>query len=321
MQQLQEWRLLQEQKLELMLLHNIKTAKKTMLKNFDVIFTPEYQGRSDHIKIFIKLLIDTHFEPRIKYNQIGWFQFKKFTFPVKVRDFFTKQEGIVSGDIVANLSFIDPNPITTSLQNITHKLLMIGGQSVFENFKIEKQFQLINKNSLNWLRNYEMTLSNAITQEIGTKAVFHTLEGVRNLESTVDIRKRIVKVWDELFDVVVPPKIDKSEEILRAGHSYQLSMANLALTLAKTEPSRAFIMGKLVGFEQTGVIKEVETVIPEEEKGCSSCNILEGLRYKISEAHGIFPLHPGCKCNFDPIIDNYTNEKININLKRLYETD
>lgn len=316
---LKEWKMLQELKLETLLLNNFNKAKRLMLEKFDIVFIPEYKTKSNDIENFIKILLQTPIEPRVKYIQTGWFQFKKSTFPVKIRDFFNKKEGVVVGDMLTDITFIDPVPFTNSLQNVTTKHLMSGGQSVVSFFDVKKEFQLINKNSLHFLLNYELTLANAVTQEISTKAIFQILEGIRNLESAEDIRKRILGVWNESFNVVVPPKLDKNDEVLRAGHSYKLFLPELALTISKTEPSRAFVMGELVGYEQVGII-EVMTAIDPLEKECSSCNTLKDQFFKINDAHGIFPLHPGCHCHFFPNIKNYlqTCKQAKENLTKLY---
>lgn len=76
--------------------------------------------------------------------------------------------------------------------------------------------------------------------------------------------------------------------------------------LARTEVIRAHSEATLNRFEDFGV-REVEGFVELETAGddrvCDLCLGLEGNPISISEARGIIPVHPLCRCTWLPIID------------------
>lgn len=86
-----------------------------------------------------------------------------------------------------------------------------------------------------------------------------------------------------------------------------------AITLARTETSRAHNEGALEAMEKMGVTEvgvDVEwttTKLPNgqfEPRVCPQCRALEGLILPLSQAHGLLPRHPNCRCAWIPAIED-----------------
>lgn len=76
-----------------------------------------------------------------------------------------------------------------------------------------------------------------------------------------------------------------------------------ALTVSRTEIIRAHAEGQLTALERMGVEDvgvAVEWSTTGDEKVCDLCSDLEGVVLKVSEAHGMLPRHPNCRCSFMP---------------------
>lgn len=86
-----------------------------------------------------------------------------------------------------------------------------------------------------------------------------------------------------------------------------------ALRIARTEMVYVNAEGQLDAMESLGITSvtaEVEFVTAagqgasdtemEKLRVCPKCMELSGRKYTISEAHGIIPLHPGCRCSWIP---------------------
>lgn len=76
-----------------------------------------------------------------------------------------------------------------------------------------------------------------------------------------------------------------------------------ARTIARTEIIHAYAEGQLDTFEIVG--KDDVTIMAEwstagDDRVCEACNSLEGVVLKVSEARGLIPRHPNCRCAFLP---------------------
>lgn len=86
-----------------------------------------------------------------------------------------------------------------------------------------------------------------------------------------------------------------------------------AMRLARTEIIHAHAEGQLdafeeLGVEELGIIAEWSTA--KDERVCPRCAEREGKRYKVSEARGLIPLHPNCRCTWVPFIQERRGRSI-----------
>ena len=318
--QLFEWQMLQEEKLEILINKSMVKAEKQMIDSFDTLFSANYEKRTEGFGSLIKLLLDTRFDPRIRYDYLGMYRFKWFTIPIIVRDFLTKHSGTAPGQILDVISDVEVEPFSTDMKGSTSLTFMAGGQSALATFDIERNFKVVDDSGLKWLSQYETTLATSMTQQISTKVRFELLEGMRNLESIPQIKNRVQGVWNESIDIIVPPKVGKNGAILRAGYSYSIPASEWATMVARTEVSRAFAMGRIEAFTQMGVVEKVQWLVSPDERLCPICGAMEGETFTLQEASNLIPIHPQCRCTWVPIVGNYANarEQANANLADLY---
>lgn len=81
---------------------------------------------------------------------------------------------------------------------------------------------------------------------------------------------------------------------------------NRAKVLARTETIHAHAEGQLDSFEDLGVDEvgiEAEFATAGDDRVCPICASYEGKIYKVSEARGIIPLHPQCRCAWLPVVE------------------
>ena len=78
-----------------------------------------------------------------------------------------------------------------------------------------------------------------------------------------------------------------------------------AKVLARTEVIAAHAEATLNSFEEAGVDGvevESEFATAGDSKVCPQCQGLEGRRFTLSEARGIIPVHPNCRCAWLPVV-------------------
>lgn len=79
-----------------------------------------------------------------------------------------------------------------------------------------------------------------------------------------------------------------------------------AVTLARTELIAAYSEAQLDSFEKLGVDEvgaQVEWSTAGDHRVCPRCARLEGAIFTIREARGKIPLHPRCRCSWNPILE------------------
>lgn len=77
-----------------------------------------------------------------------------------------------------------------------------------------------------------------------------------------------------------------------------------AMTIVRTELTRAHAEGQLDALESLGhenVIVAVEWSTAHDSKVCELCEPLGGIVLKLSEARGMLPRHPNCRCAWSPV--------------------
>ena len=75
--------------------------------------------------------------------------------------------------------------------------------------------------------------------------------------------------------------------------------------IAQTETTRAAHEGSVAGYEQSGVVAEMEWVTVNDERVCPTCGPLNGKRAPLrgSFEGGVRqPAHPGCRCFVRPVL-------------------
>lgn len=80
-----------------------------------------------------------------------------------------------------------------------------------------------------------------------------------------------------------------------------------AQLIAITETSRAAAQGSITGYEQSGIVQEMEWLAAKGERTCPQCNELHEkrapLRGTFPGGHGPPPRHPKCRCTILPVLE------------------
>ncbi len=105
----------------------------------------------------------------------------------------------------------------------------------------------------------------------------------------------------ELVDGLVQGQ--NPRQIARNISARLITSRKSAERIARTEIIRAHAEGQLdalerLGIEEVGVAVEWSTA--GDDRVCPLCSPMEGVVFKIKEAHGLIPRHPNCRCSFIP---------------------
>lgn len=117
-----------------------------------------------------------------------------------------------------------------------------------------------------------------VTEAVSTQLTRHIVDGLSQGRNPRDIARDMAKAIDS---------IGKTR----------------SLTVARTEIIRAHAEGQLDAMERLGV-KEVGVMVEwataRDERVCPLCIPLQGVVLKLSEARGMIPRHPNCRCTWIP---------------------
>lgn len=129
--------------------------------------------------------------------------------------------------------------------------------------------------------------------------VFTDLKGV-----TDEMSKRMTQTLTQGLTEGLNPR-DMARRMIKDGIGFtkRKGIQSRALTIARTEIIRAHAEGQLDALEDLGVTEVgvmVEWSTAGDDRVCPLCQPLEGTVMKISEARGIIPRHPNCRCAHIP---------------------
>ena len=193
--------------------------------------------------------------------------------------------------------------ILTVLGNGADEAFIIGG--------IEARFDILNPKSVAWAQKHCAKLVREVTKETrkGIKQIIR--RGIKEGKAMPAIAKKIRPLVGltsrqmmavanhEEWLIINRPELSAKEIERRVDVYARRKHRRRADMIARTESAYAVDEGTLQGYEQVGV-EEIEILLAED--ACDDCVELARRRYKLSEAHGILPDHPDCKCCFAAVI-------------------
>ena len=193
-------------------------------------------------------------------------------------------------------------------------LLTVLGNGADEAFiiaGIELRFDLLNPRSVAWADKHCAKLVREVTDETRAgirdvirrgikegKSVPRMAKEIRPLVGLTSRQSMAVANYNEWL-IMNRPELSAKEVSRRVDVYARRMHRRRADTISRTESAFAVDEGTLQGYEQAGV-EEMEILLAED--ACDDCVELARRRYKPSEAHGILPAHPDCKCCFAPVI-------------------
>lgn len=291
-----ELMLLYEEHLELALLQAFEDVFEAVLDKINLL--DEFVKKHLTNDLLVDL-IKCPLEPRYKYVQVGITRFVTHTFSVEINEWLEKS-GI--NETIKNISIVNPDPFAKPIKNAQLKAHVAGGQTVFSTFDVKVDFALRDKNVEKLYEEYAIKLSEQVASQLQNKIKFEILEGLKTAESIPKIRNRILNTYNKPLDIVVKPKLNDKGEIIRQGYQYQMSPKHWATTVARTEVMAGYTKGRLEGFKQGGVVDRVEYSVSADERLCDICAPFDGKIYKLSDANGVIPQHPNCRCQWIPLV-------------------
>lgn len=175
---------------------------------------------------------------------------------------------------------------------------------------IEASFDVINPRSVEWAEKYSSELVTLVGEE--TKAGLRAIvsHGLKEGKTFIQIAKEIeatgiclnkrqtkalLKYGDFLDEQGIKGKLyqDKWKKY------YARLQKDRSKLIARTEANRSVNEGYLESLEGTRY-EEVE--LSSAADACSLCLDLAGRKYKRSEASGVLPIHPNCRCHWIVVV-------------------
>ena len=187
-------------------------------------------------------------------------------------------------------------------------LLTVLGNGADEAFIIagvELRFDLLNPRSVAWADKHCAKLVREVTEETKAgirdvirrgikegKSVPRMAKEIRPLVGLTSRQSMAVANYDEWL-IMNRPELSAREVSRRVDVYARRMHRRRAKMISHTESAFAVDEGTLQGYEEAEV-EEVEILLAE--GACDDCVELARKRYKPSEAHGILPAHPVCRC-------------------------
>jgi len=301
-----QWSLLQEEMVAREIVASFGVMRKKTLKGFDRLVTKiyvenlysEFKRKSSNLKeitVEDKRLYDCLTIPIVPVR-------KKI--PSAFKSWFTKTSA--EDELILN-GLIDPiQDESKMIFGILNKNQMAaaiaGGQQAFHELQVGVSFKMINIRMIEWGQNYNLILTDKVTQALTSDIKFSMLEGLQNREGIQELRTRIIKIFDKPIPVKVPALV-KDGKVVRKAYTYALSPEQWATMTARSETIRWAASGKLEGYRQSGIVKKVRFIATGDHKTCGECSLNDGVEYTLEEAQGVIPLHCQGRCTWGAVIE------------------
>ncbi|MBD3194350.1 MAG: hypothetical protein GF317_04795 [Candidatus Lokiarchaeota archaeon] len=297
--------LLQTRLVELKLINAFKKAERKSIKELK-----KYEKISDTTR---KRLCGEDFDLSLNKNylEVGktglHFVFDDFKIPVSFQKVSEEESAaanflIYSPDVIQIITSIESDPFNEILTDNFNKTYHWGGQQAFHEFNIRANFELRDFNIEKYAENYNQMLSTKVTQTISNRMKAELVEGIRLGEGIPELSERIRTAYNKGIEVVVPPKLDEAGNIIRVGYTRHLNNEFWSKMVARTETIRWSAEGRINGYRQTGVVKQVIWQATGDNRTCSDCLAMEGTIMTLNEASGKIPLHCLGRCTWVPVL-------------------
>lgn len=176
--------------------------------------------------------------------------------------------------------------------------------------RIEASFDVVNPRSVEWAEKYSSELVTLVGKETkaGLREIvsFGVREGrtlrqiAKDIEVTgIGLNKRQTKALYKYRNLLEAQKVPKKIIKDKFNKYYDRLQRDRSKLIARTEVSRSANEGYLDSLEGTRY-EEVELSMAAD--ACPACLDLAGETFKRSEARGMLPIHPNCRCHWIVVI-------------------
>ncbi len=203
------------------------------------------------------------------------------------------------------------------LKPATLSIMQSGGGEAYKLFQVEGAFDILNPESVKAAQKFTADMVVQVNGE--TKKGIRTFitAGVKEGKSMPKIAKElrpligltknqtqsVINYKSLLSNKEKFPKLT-TDDIERKTQRYADKTHRRRMqTIARTETARAQNIGYATGMDDLGVT-QLEFSATIDEHTSSECMSLNGKKFKTSEAKGIIPVHPNCRCAMLPVVGN-----------------
>ncbi|MBA7608783.1 hypothetical protein ES703_15965 [subsurface metagenome] len=177
--------------------------------------------------------------------------------------------------------------------------------------RIEASFDVINPRSVGWAEKYSYELITLVEKETKKgirEIVSHGLKEGKTLTQIakdiehlkdVGLNKRQSTALLKYRRALEAQKLPKELYLQKYTKRYDRLLRDRSKMIARTEASRSVNEGYLDSLEGTRY-EEVELSMAAD--ACHACLDLAGRKFKRSEARGMLPIHPNCRCHWIVVI-------------------
>jgi len=199
------------------------------------------------------------------------------------------------------------------------RVMQSGGDAAYATLKIEGSFDLLNPKSVEAANKFTAKLVTEVNDQTQKGIRIYIADGVkqgksipkigRELRPIIGLTERqsqsIVNYRKSLSNKDKFPNLTAKDIDKRANRRAAKAHRQRTESIARTETARAQNIGYSQGMEELGV-KELEFSIFDDAETSSECRGLNENRFPPSEAAGIIPVHPNCRCVMLPVIEDET---------------
>lgn len=177
--------------------------------------------------------------------------------------------------------------------------------------RIEASFDVINPRSVKWAEKYSYELITLVEEETKKGIREIVAHGLKEGKTLTQIAKDIGNLRDVGLNARQSASLLKYRKALEAKRlpkelylqkytkRYDRMLRERSRLIARTEVSRGVNEGYLDSLEGSRY-EEVE--LSSAADACAHCLSLAGQKFKRSEARGMLPLHPNCRCHWIVVI-------------------
>ncbi len=206
----------------------------------------------------------------------------------KLKDFFEEQaEKVVDKFLeTQSRSLIDVSKANKELEDLMEPILSdliiesLDDGVMLVNPPIENRGQkqsVAQAAALTWLRTHLRLAASEVNRTTVEAIARQLAEGFEKGEGVDVIARRVEGVFEQ-------------------------ATKSRALKIARTETISAAAEGAIRGYEESGVVKEVQFLTAMDERVDGDCDALEGQVFSLGESRGIIPVHPNCRCTWIPVV-------------------
>lgn len=275
----------------------------------DIFF--EKVGRKERMRKQILKLMDeceAYLHPKIR----DWMQLSRKQIIRDIKNRILKIEKKSKSQII--IDYVDWETIESSGKSIIKpaylNIMERSGNLSRAHAKIEASFDVINPLSVTWAEKYSSELVTIVGEETkkglreivsyGLKKGKTLPQIARDIEAMgIGLNGRQTRSLYKYRDLLEAQKFPKKVIKDRFNKYYDRLQRDRSKLIARTEVSRSVNEGYLESLEGTRY-EEVE--LSSAADCCPECLDLAGQKFKRSEARGMLPVHPNCRCHWIVVI-------------------